>query len=88
MPNDLNYALPQLIMGHIKKLLDTFYPNKEGQFRPKNISCYYPLTYGLRSRNFPFIRHFLVKFTVSLILLPFPCAFFIFFLCVHYYHDQ
>ncbi len=35
-PNELNYALTWFLMGQIQKLLDTFYPNKKGVFRPKN----------------------------------------------------
>jgi hypothetical protein len=41
-PNELNYASPWLIMGQIQKLLDTFHPNKKGQFRQKTISRYCP----------------------------------------------
>jgi hypothetical protein len=34
--NELNYALPWLLIGKFKKLLNTFYPNKKGLFRQKN----------------------------------------------------
>jgi hypothetical protein len=37
-PNELNYALPWLLMGQIQKLLDTFYPNK----KKKHLALYCP----------------------------------------------
>jgi hypothetical protein len=57
-PNELNYPLPRLLMGQFKKLLDIFYPNKKGLFRPKNhltllslvlvkhIVCFYHVLYS------------------------------------------
>ncbi len=35
-PNEQNCALPWLTIGKLKKLLDTFYPNKKGMNRPRN----------------------------------------------------
>ncbi len=40
-PNELNYALPLLIRGRIQKILDAFYLNKKGLFRPKYTTSRY-----------------------------------------------
>jgi hypothetical protein len=54
--NELNYAFTLVINGpNLKKLLDTFYPNKKGLFGPKiHLTLYCPFKMGIIKR--PLLR--------------------------------
>jgi hypothetical protein len=65
-PNELDYAFPWLIMGQIKKLLDSFYLNKNGQLGQKPSHATVPLSLvGYRS----YLRLISVNYSYPLIFL-------------------